>query len=73
MKVTLYGTLIVAIFIVTPVLIVRKQLSDEPTNYTTGVNGIVENRCINGYLFVVGKHGHVRQMINADGKGIKCN
>lgn len=37
-----------------------------------GINGITESRCIDGYKFVVGEHGQVRQVMDELGRGVKC-
>lgn len=38
-----------------------------------GINGITEMRCIDGYKFTVSERGHVRQVMDEFGKGVKCN
>ena len=42
------------------------------TNYSIGVNGMVEERCISGYKFVVGGKGHPTQVLDQFGKGVPC-
>lgn len=42
------------------------------SDYTVGVNGIVETRCIGGYKFTIGDRGYARQILDANGKGIPC-
>lgn len=37
-----------------------------------GVNGMTESRCIEGYKFIIGEHGHPRQILDELGKGVKC-
>lgn len=37
-----------------------------------GVNGVVEQRCINGMRFIVGENGHATQVMNHLGQGIAC-
>lgn len=46
--------------------------ADAPT-YTWGINGLTETRCINGYRFIIGKHGHIQQMLDAQGRGVACS
>jgi type II secretory pathway pseudopilin PulG len=41
-------------------------------NVSWGVNGMTESRCIEGYKFVIGEHGHPRQIIDELGKGVRC-
>ena len=38
-----------------------------------GVNGIVEERCIGGYKFVIGGKGQPTQILDQFGKGVPCN
>ena len=42
-------------------------------NYTVGINGIVEMRCINGYQFTIDQTGNARQVLDSFGKGLACN
>lgn len=42
------------------------------SNITFGINGMTETRCINGFKFIVGERGHVQQMLNENGGGVKC-
>lgn len=37
-----------------------------------GINGMTEMRCIDGYKFIVGQEGNVRQVMDEFGKGLKC-
>lgn len=41
-------------------------------NYTWGVGGVVETRCIGGYQFAVGNRGNAEQILDNNGKGIPC-
>lgn len=36
-------------------------------------NGIIQTRCINGYMFVIGGDGSARQVIDEVGRGAPCN
>lgn len=38
-----------------------------------GVTGMVEERCIGGYKFVIGQEGRPAQILNEFGKGVSCN
>lgn len=38
-----------------------------------GINGITESRCIDGYKFIVGRHGFSQQVIGPNGGGVQCN
>ena len=42
------------------------------SNISAGINGITESRCIEGYKFVVGQDGNVRQILDEFGKGVRC-
>lgn len=42
------------------------------TNFSMGVNGMVEERCIAGYKFVVGNKGQPTQVLDQFGKGVPC-
>lgn len=46
--------------------------SSQGNTISWGVNGMTEMRCIDGYKFVVGKHGQARQVMDEFGKGVKC-
>jgi hypothetical protein len=41
-------------------------------NVSFGINGMVEQRCINGYLSVISQDGSARQVINENGGGVSC-
>lgn len=41
--------------------------------YSYGVNGLIEVRCMDNLKFVVGERGHVTQVLDANGKGVKCD
>lgn len=42
------------------------------TNFSMGVNGMVEERCIGGYKFVIGQKGQPTQILDQFGKGVPC-
>lgn len=42
------------------------------SGYSLGVNGMVEERCISGYKFVVGGKGQPTQVLDQFGKGVPC-
>jgi prepilin-type N-terminal cleavage/methylation domain-containing protein len=37
-----------------------------------GINGATESRCIDGYRFIIGQDGNVRQVLSEFGKGVPC-
>jgi prepilin-type N-terminal cleavage/methylation domain-containing protein len=42
------------------------------SNYSWGINGGVEERCIGGYKFVIGNKGQPAQILDQFGKGVPC-
>lgn len=42
------------------------------SNYTYGINGISEERCISGFKFVVGQRGYMTQILDQNGHGVTC-
>lgn len=44
-----------------------------PSNVSWGVTGMVEERCLGGYKFVIGQEGRPAQILNEFGKGVPCN
>lgn len=42
------------------------------SNLSMGFNGMVEERCIGGYRFVIGNKGHPAQILDQAGKGVPC-
>ena len=55
--------------IAAPVIMGKSQGN---TNFSMGVNGMVEERCIAGYKFVVGGKGQPTQVLDQFGKGVSC-
>jgi len=41
--------------------------------YSFGLNGMTEVRCIGGYKFLVNQDGSVRQVMDEFAKGVKCD
>lgn len=46
--------------------------TNEGSNLSWGINGVSETRCMNGYLFVVGPDGSMRQVMDQLGRGARC-
>lgn len=42
------------------------------SNTSFGVNGMIEERCIGGYKFVIGQRGQPAQILDSLGKGVPC-
>ena len=43
------------------------------SNTSYGVNGIIEERCIGGFKFVIGQRGQPAQILDSLGKGVPCD
>lgn len=44
-----------------------------PQSFSYGANGLIEVRCMDNLKFIVGENGHVTQMLDNEGRGVKCN
>ena len=42
------------------------------SEYSFGLNGIVETRCQGGYKVVINQEGHIVQLLDSFGKGVRC-
>lgn len=56
---------------VTVILNIAGAINGQST-VSYGINGMTEMRCIDGYKFIVGQEGNVRQVMDEFGKGLKC-
>lgn len=56
--------------IIIPAVLGHKQGNN---NLSMGVNGMVEERCISGYKFVIGNKGQPTQILDQFGKGVPCD
>lgn len=63
--------LILAMIITTIVMGVSGANSGN-REYSWGLNGMTEVRCIGGYKFLVNQDGSVRQVMDEFAKGVKC-
>lgn len=54
-------------------LIVFLSVQSGSSNMSFGINGITETRCLGGFKFVVGDGGRAEQILDSNGKGIRCN
>ena len=72
---TLIELMIVVAIISIVVALVMPVISGTGTggaqNLSFGVHGLVETRCINGYMFTVSEGG-ARQIMDELGHGVKC-
>lgn len=57
------------------IIIATLFLRDSSAGHTIsmGANGIIEERCISGYKFVIGGKGQPTQIFDQFGKGVPCN
>lgn len=44
-----------------------------PSTVSIGYNGLIEERCISGFKFVVGQDGRATQILDSFGKGVSCS
>jgi prepilin-type N-terminal cleavage/methylation domain-containing protein len=42
------------------------------SNVSFGINGMLETRCMGGYMFTIDQAGHTRQILDEFGKAAKC-
>lgn len=56
----------------TIVLGIGTSASRDGSSVSFGITGVVETRCIDGYKFIVGQDGSVRQVMNEFGHGAPC-
>lgn len=47
-------------------------LNSRDSSVTFGINGTTEERCIAGYVHVIGQDGGARQLIGENGNGVRC-
>ena len=65
-------TVVIVIFIATITMSVIGAKSGN-SDYSWGLNGMTEVRCIGGYKFIVNQDGSVRQVMDEFAKGVKCD
>lgn len=67
--------LMICVFIVLIVIaIATRGVAGLESNsqYTWGLNGMSETRCVSGYSFVISERGYTTQILDKDGKGVPC-
>jgi hypothetical protein len=71
---TLIETMVVVIIIMAVSLMVMGVVggSTQGNTISYGINGLTEMRCIDGYKFIVGQDGNIRQVLDEFGKAAKC-
>ena len=70
---TLFELLFVVValtLIMTTIYAFSKQ---SESDVTFGINGFVENRCINGMQFIIDQRGRATQVMDEHGQGLKCS
>jgi competence protein ComGC len=73
---TLIEIMVLIVIAITVILIGAGFLTQNqmgPQAYSYGANGLIEVRCMNNLKFVVGENGHVTQMLDSEGHGVKCD
>jgi competence protein ComGC len=72
---TLIEVMVLIVIAATAILIGVRAISVQmgPQAYSYGANGLIEVRCMDNMKFIVGENGHVTQMLDNEGHGIKCN
>lgn len=65
--------LIVVVVLIALIALMVFTASDQKSAISWGVNGITETRCIAGFKHVVGEGGQARQVLDENGRGVKCN
>lgn len=60
------------IFIVGMILAGVVPLTNSGSSIQMTVNGMVQSTCIDGYKFMVGHNGEVRQVMSELGHGVRC-
>jgi prepilin-type N-terminal cleavage/methylation domain-containing protein len=53
--------------------VVGRPNGASPPAYSMGINGVIEERCIAGFKFVVGGEGRPTQVLDQFGKGVACD
>lgn len=73
---TLIEVMIVVVMVIIAAVIAMSVIAgfgNGNNSISFGITGVVETRCINGYQFIVGQDGSVRQVMNEFGHGAPCN
>lgn len=65
--------LLIVIGILGVVAVAAANIASTDGKLSWGVNGVTEERCIAGYVHVVGQYGQPRQILSARGTGIPCD
>jgi hypothetical protein len=48
------------------------QMNKNAPKYSYGVNGLTEQRCVNGFWFMFGHSGTPTQLLDSNGKPMRC-
>lgn len=66
--------IVIAILAILASIIVPAATGRGPSagDLSWGFNGVTESRCIDGYRFVVGQDGGARQIMDEQGRGVRC-
>jgi prepilin-type N-terminal cleavage/methylation domain-containing protein len=64
----LFGIVMLSIVVVVGVQFLLGSKSD----YSYGINGAIETRCVEGFKFVIGQRGQPTQLLDHRGNGVSC-
>lgn len=70
---TLIELMIVIAIIGIIVAIVAPVIAGNSPSTQFGFGGTTQTRCHDGFKVIVGTNGHVQQMIDENGHGVRCN
>ena len=49
-----------------------KLVTNDSNHWSNGYNGVVEQRCIRGLMFLIDNNGGTIQVIDENGHGVRC-
>ena len=64
--------IVIVIVLIAIFIFIFTFYSYSQSHISIGLNGVTEIRCIEGYKFIVGQEGQVRQIFDSAGKGLPC-
>lgn len=65
--------IVIAIIGILAAFIVPAIFVDKNTKTSIGINGVVEERCVSGFKFVIPQKGHATQVLDQNGHGVPCD
>lgn len=64
--------IVIAIFCII-VALVAPAITGNSSGTRFGFGGTTQTRCHDGFKVIVGMNGHVQQLIDENGHGVRCN